>query len=138
MAASVKLAPSFEAPARFIVFKRWNLLEKYDQPDVIIFFATPDVLLGLFTLASFDEANPNSVFTPSGSGCSSIIQYPYLEKSSARSRAVIGLFDVSARPFAPENTLSFLVPMDRFDRIVRHMEESFLVTNSWKAVRRRI
>jgi len=135
---SVELAPPFKAPAKFIVFKRWDFLEKRDEPDVVIFFAPPDVLSGLFTLASYDEADPNVVFTPSGSGCSSIVQYPYLEKNSIRPRAVIGLFDVSARPYVPENTLSFSVPMSKFVRMVRNMEESFLSTNSWRTVQGRI
>jgi hypothetical protein len=66
------------------------------------------------------------------------VLYPFLEKDSARPRAVIGLFDPSARPYIPENTLSFSVPMPKFQRMVRNMEESFLTTNSWKAVQKRI
>jgi hypothetical protein len=66
------------------------------------------------------------------------VQYPYLEKNSTRPRAVIGLFDVSARPYVPENTLSFSVPMNKFVGMVRNMEESFLTTNSWRTVQRRI
>jgi uncharacterized protein (DUF169 family) len=54
VAQSVKLAPRFKAPAKFIVFKRWDSLEKQDEPDVVIFFATPDVISGLFTLARYD------------------------------------------------------------------------------------
>jgi uncharacterized protein (DUF169 family) len=137
-AEAMKLALPFEAPARFIVFKRWDLLGESDEPDVVIFFARPDVLSGLFTLANFDESEPNGVFAPFGSGCSSIVQYPFLEKRSPRQRAVLGLFDVSARPFVPENTLSFSVPMRKFERMVHNMEESFLTTNSWKAVKKRI
>jgi hypothetical protein len=72
------------------------------------------------------------------SGCSSIVQYPFLEKDAARPRAVIGLFDVSARPFVPENTFSFSVPMRKFERMVQNMRESFLTTNSWKTLQRRI
>lgn len=138
VAESVKLAPSFKAPARFIVFKRWDSLEETDEPEVVIFFASPDVLSGLFTLTSYDEAEPNGVFAPFGSGCSSIVQYPYLEKNSVRPRAVIGLFDVSARPFVPENTLSFSVPMSKFVKMVENMDGSFLITNSWRTVQRRI
>jgi len=137
-AESVKLEPWFKAPARFIVFKRWDSLNGSDEPDVVIFFACPDVLSGLFTLANFEETELNCVFTPWGSGCSSIVQYPFLEKNSVHPRAVIGLFDVSARPFVPKNTLSFSVPMRKFKRMVRNMEESFLTTNSWKAVQKRI
>ena len=137
-AEAIKLEPSFKAPARFIVFKRWDSLNESDEPDVVIFFACPDILSGLFTLANFDETEPNDVFTPWGSGCSSIVQYPFLEKDSVRPRAVIGLFDVSARPFIPENTLSFSVSIRKFEHMVRNMEESFLTTNSWKAVQKRI
>jgi len=138
VAEAVKFWPSFKAPARFIVFKRWDLLTESDEPDVVIFFACPDVLSGLFTLANFDETEPNDVFTPWGSGCSSIVAYPFLEKDSVHPRAVIGLFDISARRFIPENTLSFSVSMRKFERMVRNMEESFLTTNSWKAVQKRI
>jgi uncharacterized protein (DUF169 family) len=137
-AEALKLLPSFKAPARFIVFKRWDSLNESDEPDVVIFFACPDVLSGLFSLANFEETEPNDVFTPWGSGCSSIVAYPFLEKDSVRPRAVIGLFDVSARPFISENTLSFSVPMRKFERMARNMEESFLTTNSWKTLQKRI
>ena len=137
-AEAVKLMPPFDAPARFIVFKRWDLLNETDEPDVVIFFARPDVLSGLFTLANFDEIEPNGVLAPFGSGCSSIVQYPFLEKNSVRQRVFLGLFDVSARPFVPEDTLSFSVPMRKFERMIHNMEESFLTTNSWKAVQKRI
>lgn len=37
-------APAFKAPARFIVFKRWDLLEETESPDAVVFFAGADVL----------------------------------------------------------------------------------------------
>ena len=135
---TMKHAPSFKAPARFVVFKRWDMLQKSDDPAVVIFFAQPDVLSGLFTLASFDEAEPNGVFAPFGSGCSSIILYPYLERNSPRPRAVIGMFDPSARPFVPPNTLTFSVPMNKFSSMIENMEESFLITDTWKAIQKRM
>jgi uncharacterized protein (DUF169 family) len=135
---AMRLAPSFKAPARFVVFKRWDMLQKSDDPKVVIFFAQPDVLAGLFTLSNFDEAEPNGVFAPFGSGCSSIIQYPYLESNSARPRAVIGMADPSARPFVPGNALTFSVPMNKFYRMIENMEESFLITASWRRVQKRI
>ncbi len=135
---AMSLAPSFKAPARFAVFKRWDMLEKSDSPEVVIFFAQPDVLSGLFTLSNFDEAEPNGVFAPFGSGCSSIIQYPYLEKNSARPRGVIGMFDPSARPYVPSGAITFSVPMKKFARMIDNMEESFLVTPTWRAIQKRI
>ena len=130
--------PQIEAPGKYIIFKRWDNLEEGDNPEVVIFFARPDVLSGLFTLASFDEAAQNMVIAPFGSGCSTIVQYPYLEKDSEHPRAIIGMFDVSARPFVRKDIISFAAPMDRFMRMVNNMEESFLITASWQKVRRRI
>jgi hypothetical protein len=133
-----KHAPAMKAPGRFIVFKRWDRLEGADNPEVVIFFARPDVLAGLFTLASFDEVDQNMVIAPFGSGCASIVQYPYLETKSPTPRAVIGMFDVSARPFVPKDTLTFSAPMNKFVRMIDNIEESFLITPSWAKVQKRI
>lgn len=130
--------PKFKAPARYAVFKRWDKLEEEDDPQVIVFFAKPDVLSGLFTLANFEETDPNGVIAPMGSGCSVIIQQPFLEGRSGTPRAVVGMFDVSARTSVDENTLSFSVPMSKFRRMVGNMEESFLITESWREVQNRI
>jgi len=131
-------SPSFTAPARHIVFKRWDKLGEADAPQVAVFFAPPDVLSGLFTLSGFDEADLNAVYCPFCAGCGSIVQYPFLEKDASRPRAVLGMFDVSARPFVPGSTLSFAVPMNKFGSMIDNMDESFLITKSWGAVRRRM
>lgn len=130
--------PEFEAQAEYIIFKRWDKFEEADNPDVIVFLGTPDVLSGLFTLANFDEVEPNGVFAPFSAGCGSIVQYPYLERDAARPRAVLGMFDVSARPCVPAGLLSFSVPWTKFVRMVENMDESFLITGSWTKVKRRI
>jgi uncharacterized protein (DUF169 family) len=133
-----KHAPILKAPGKYIVFKRWDNLDASDNPDVVIFFVEPDALSGLYTLASFDEAEQNMVIAPFGSGCASIIQYPFMEVKSAHPRSVIGMFDVSARPFVDKNALAFSVPMSKFKRMVDNMEESFLITPSWAKVQKRI
>lgn len=135
---TMKKWPDFKAPARFIVFKRWDMFEESDDPEVVIFFARPDVLSGLFTLSNFDEADPNGVFVPFSAGCGSIVQYPYLEKDSDRPRGVLGMFDVSARPYVPKDVLTFSLPMNKFLRMIEDMEESFLITPSWGKVNKRI
>jgi hypothetical protein len=126
------------AEGRNLVFKRWDLLTESDEPEVVIFFATPDMLSGLFTLATFDQTEPNATFTPFGAGCGSIIHYPYLEKDAQRPRAVIGLFDPSARPCVASNILTFAVPMVKFEKMVGYMDESFLITPTWDKLRKRM
>ena len=136
--ALLQRQPPFEAPGQYLVFKRWDALEAQDEPVAVIFFAPPDVLSGLFTLANYDEADLFSVIAPMGSGCASIIQYPYRESQSEHPRAVLGMFDVSARPCVPAGSLTFTVPWRKFTRMVANMDESFLITEAWASVRERL
>jgi hypothetical protein len=126
------------APGDYIIFKRFDQLEEIDKPLVVIFFAPPDVLSGLFTLANFDEPHPNGVIAPFCAGCASIVDYPYKELQSSEPRAVLGMFDVSARPCVPTNVLTFAVPWPKYVRMVDNMQESFLITQSWNKVRARM
>ena len=130
--------PPFEAPGKYLVFKRWDKLAPDEQPLAVVFFAPPDVLSGLFTLANYDVADPHCVIAPMGSGCASIINYPYVEAQSEHPKCVLGMFDVSARPCVPAHHLTFAVPTKRFEQMVLNMDESFLVTESWNWVRNRL
>lgn len=130
--------PRFEAPGPYIIFKRWDRLEPDDEPEVIIFLSTSDILAGLFTLVNFDEACPEAIIAPMGSGCSSIVTYPYLEKYSDHPRAILGLFDPSARPYIDQNELSLAIPMKKFKNMIENMEESFLITPTWRKIKKRI
>ena len=130
--------PHFDAPGKYIVFKRWDMLQEADEPDVVIFLARSDVLSGLFTLANFDESELTGVISPFSAGCGSIVQYPYVEKESEHPRGILGMFDVSARPFVSGDVLSFSVPMKKFVVMIENMEESFLITQSWSKIQKRI
>lgn len=134
----VKNSPEFKAPAKYLVFKRFDKLEAADSPEAVVFFAPPDVLAGLFTLANFEESEANGVFSPFSAGCGTIIRYPYLENRSERPRGVLGMFDVSARPFMQKDHLTFAAPMNRFLRMAANMDESFLITGAWDRVKKRI
>ena len=131
-------SPNFKAPASHIVFKRWDMIEESDNPEVVVFFAKPDILSGLFTLANFAQADPNGVFAPFCAGCGSVVLYPYLELKSEMPKGVLGMFDVSARPCVPLDVLTFAVPINKFDKMVENMDESFLITHSWELVNKRI
>ncbi len=127
------------AQGRCYTFKRWDQLTADDSPEVVIFFARPEVLSGLFTLANFDETDPNGgVFCPFGAGCGSIIYHPWLEQQKENPRAVLGMFDPSSRPCVPSDVLTMAIPMKKFVKMVGYMEESFLITPAWKKVMRKI
>jgi uncharacterized protein (DUF169 family) len=129
--------PSFKAPKKFVVFKRWDQLDDSDEPEAVIFFAKPDVIAGLYTLANFDETE-EGVIAPFGSGCSTIIMYPYLEGDRERPRCVFGMFDPSARPYVQSDVLTMAAPMNKFNRMMENMRESFLITPTWERIKKRI
>jgi hypothetical protein len=130
--------PAYAAPAEYLICKRWDRLEEQDEPLIVACFATADVLSGLFTLANFDEPSSQGVIAPFGAGCSSIIYHPYFESKSEHPRGVLGMFDVSARPYVEPGVLTLAVPWEKFVRMLGNMDESFLITNSWDKVRKRI
>jgi len=126
------------ANGRFGIFKRWDLLKEFDEPEVVIFFSTPDVLSGLFTLANFDTEDGYGVVTPFGAGCASIVNQPYVENAREQPRCVLGMFDVSARPGVEGDVLSFSMPLRRLEEMVGNMDKSFLTEGAWGKVRKRI
>jgi len=133
-----KILQTLPAKGKYYVFKRWDKLDENDSPDVVIFFAKGPVLSGLFTLANFDSVDPNGgVIAPFGAGCGTIIHYPYLEIAKENPRAVLGMFDPSAQPCVPKDSLSFAVPFNKFEKMVSYMEESFLITETWSKVMKR-
>jgi hypothetical protein len=48
------------------------------------------------------------------------------------------MFDVSARPCVSEGLLTFSVPLNKLTQMISYMDESFLITDSWKKVQNRI
>jgi hypothetical protein len=73
-----------------------------------------------------------------GAGCGTIVQYPLIECQSDRPRAVLGMFDVSARPKIDAGFLAFSIPMKKFESMVDNMDESFLITGSWRKIMDRL
>lgn len=121
-----------------LIFKPWDQLDEIDEPDAVIFFVTPDVLSGLFTLVCFDSTAEDAVIAPFGAGCTNIIYYPYREQLNGTNRAVMGLFDPSARKCAKSDFLTFAIPFSKFMTLIDQMEESFLITDTWSIIQRRI
>ena len=136
--AQMKLQEPIKAPAKYIVFKRWDKLDGNDNPLAVIFFTTPDVVAALYSLANFDEVDPNTVITPTGSGCSQIVYFPYHELLSGQNRAVLGMFDLSARPYVSADILTFAVPWPKFTGMIENMDESFLITDGWNKIKKRL
>lgn len=130
--------PPIPAEGDYIIFKRWDQLTEDDKPIAVFFFATADVIAGLFTLASYDSAEQDAVISPFGAGCTSIIYHPWREERQGTGRAVIGMFDPSARKCIKKDIISFAVPISKFMKMINQMEESFLITDTWSKIQSRI
>jgi uncharacterized protein (DUF169 family) len=127
------------APAIYCVFKPIEAFQRGSvKPDVVAFFVSPDILSGLFTLTNYALETTEAVYSPFGSGCSTILTYPLRETEKESPRAVVGMFDVSARPMVEKEAVSFAIPYSVFLKLLENVSGSFLQTESWKKVLQRI
>ena len=129
--------PVRPAPKRYGLFTRADMPHSPVDPEVVIFFASPDLLAGLHFLTSFDRED-DAVTAPFSSGCGAIVTLPLAEGVRSDPRAVLGLFDLSARPYVEKNLLTFAVPFGLFTRMADNIPESFLTTRTWGTIRKRI
>ena len=127
-----------KALARYCLFKPLDKLSADEEPEVVVFFASPDVLAGLFTLTNYAAERSDAVRAPFSSGCGAILTHPLKEAEKDAPQAILGLFDVSARPFVHPNILTLAMPMKLFNMLLESQDESFLITESWNKVRERI
>jgi uncharacterized protein (DUF169 family) len=132
-----KRKPSL-APASYCVFKPIEKFQKEEKPQVVIFFSPPDILSGLFTLTNYALERVDGVYAPFGSGCSTVLTYPLKEASKEQPQAVLGMFDVSARPMVERDILTLAMPYPVFLKLLENVSGSFLETASWKKVYQRI
>lgn len=130
--------PVPSAEGKYLVFKRWDMVEEEEEPLCAFFFGVPDLVAALFTLANFRARGQHGVIAPFSSGCGSIISYPLSERGRDEPRAVMGMFDISARPYVRGKHLSFAAPIEMIAKMVEDMGESFLITESWGKVRWRL
>ena len=126
------------APATYCVFKPIEKFQSEEKPEVVVFFASPDILSGLFTLTNYAMERTDAVYAPFGSGCGAIFTYPLKETAREQPRAVLGMFDVSARPMVEKDVLTFAMPYSLFLKLLENVSGSFLETESWKKVLKRI
>ena len=127
-----------KAPAKYGIFKPLDKLASHEEPEVIIIFASPDILSGLFTLTNYATERGDAIRVPFSSGCGAIVTHPLKEAEKENPQAILGMFDVSARPFMEPGILTLAMPTKLFLTLLENQDESFLITDSWKKVRERI
>jgi hypothetical protein len=126
------------APATYCVFNPIEQFESGAEPEVVAFFTEPDILSGLFTLTNYALERTDAVYAPFSSGCGTILTYPLKEIGREQPRAILGMFDVSARPIIEKDILSLAMPYTVFLTLLENVSGSFLQTESWNKVLQRI
>jgi len=126
------------APARYCVFKPISQFGIDEQPELITFFARGEILCGLNQLATFVTNDFEAVSSPFGAGCANIVSWPFWYLAKGKLKAVLGGWDPSDRKFLKPDELTFTVPWEMFERMVKRWPESFLTTNTWNVVRKKI
>ncbi len=127
------------AEKKYLHFARLDCVGNFDGLEGMMFLATPDMLSGLTTWASFDNNREDAVTALFGSGCSSVVTQVVIENKTDGRRTFLGFFDPSVRPWFEPQLLSFTVPMSRFREMYQTMRESCLFgTPAWGKIRERI
>ena len=126
------------APESFCIVKPLSQFAGDEEPELVAFFTRPESLSGLHQLAMFVTNDPEVVASPWGPGCGSIVTWPLHYASKGQNKAVVGGWDPSARMFFKTDELSFTVPFAMFVDMVTRFDESFLKTDSWATVQKKI
>ena len=126
------------ASGAYCIFQPISHFGTAQQPQIVCFFARPESLCGLHQLATFVTNDPEVVSSPWSAACGSLVVWPRKFMGQGKMKAVLGGWDPSARKFFSTDELSFSVPFDMFRRMLQRFEESFLMTDTWKTVRKKI
>ncbi|NLH48594.1 MAG: DUF169 domain-containing protein [Myxococcales bacterium] len=131
--------PSFAAPAPYCIFQPLEQIPAGTEPLAVIFLVPPDILSALVILADFaNPENESNTAVHFASGCGHLVAWPIAEAARPHPRAVLGMFDISARPTVPPEVLSYTIPAALLREMAANLDESFLTTDSWKIVKRRL
>ena len=131
--------PYTDIPYQYVAFKPLSSVDpSKEEPKIIVFYANPDQLSALVVLANYSRPGNDNVTIPFGAGCHSVCLIPLHEASQPRPRAVVGMTDITARPYIDADLLSFSIPYAMFHEMENNIPGSFLNKHDWLKVADRI
>jgi len=126
------------AAGKYCIIKPLEQFAPDDPPLVVTFFARPEALNGLYSLACFATGSHLAVVSPFSAGCGSITAWPLVYQQRGEERAVLGGFDLSARKFLKPDELIFSAPLSLYLKMLEAMENSALTRHTWEGVRKKV
>jgi hypothetical protein len=109
--------------------------DRYSYLKSITFFVNPDQLSALMIGAEYNSSpeDPPAVVAPFGSGC---MQMVALIEDLSKPSSIIGMTDIAARKYIPENLLAFTVTKPMFENLCKLDKRSFLFKSFWKELKK--
>jgi len=126
------------APKRWCVIRPVERSSEADPPEVVVFFARPEVASGLAFFTNFITGDIDAVRVPFGPGCAGLVSWPLKYLREGREWAVLGGMDPSCRKFLKTDELTFAVPYSLYRKMLDRWPESFLAQETWQGVRKKI
>lgn len=135
----VEQLPATVIPYTYVVFKPLGAVDPAREAvQLVCMLVNADQMSALGALANYGRPGAESVIMPFGAGCHTICILPLNESQKDLPRAVVGLTDVTARPYIDADLVSFTVPFAMFQEMESNVPGSFLEKKVWKKLQERI
>lgn len=109
-----------------------------EEPESVLFFVNADQLSALVFLSHFDAPGKmDRVLSPFASACMALVTLPLKLARAKEEKAVMGMFDLSARTRMPHDLLSFAMPYAFLKKLAEFLPESFISTHTWQILKER-
>ncbi|MGE5393651.1 MAG: DUF169 domain-containing protein [Candidatus Saccharibacteria bacterium] len=123
---------------RYMVIKPLEDFVSDEEPECVLFFVNADQLSALVFLSHYDApGSMDRVLAPFASACMALVTLPLKLARSNEQKAVMGMFDISARSRMPQDLLSLSMSYAYLKKLAAILPESFLTTENWEKLKAR-
>ena len=129
--------PIFQIEEKYVVLKPLkNVDSDNETPVQIIFFANPNQLSALITLANCSTGKSDMVKVGGGSACQDVALFAYQEAQEKNPRAILGFKDIFARNNLKRTVgtdkMTLTVPVKLFMTMEQDVDDSLLARDTWE------
>lgn len=115
-----------KAKGKYLVFKQFSPPDSRKGIASLMFFGNPETIMGIAGLVRYATDNDFSVRSIYCSGCSSIFAWPMKLSNSKKDEAVLGVFDLAARPWLKPGEMTIAMPFSLFLKILEIYQSTFI------------
>lgn len=129
VASARKLGAALEGRSpegEWLIFDQFRDTIREHMIKSIMFFANPEIITGLIGLVRFASDRDDAVQVIYASGCASLFTWPVQYTLQGREQAVLGIFDLAARPWLKNGELTLSMPYSLFEKILHTFKDSFM------------